>query len=82
MAKLNDPQTDGTEDPLEDEVSNDPFHPDNVQQVQLVVLMRIYDVLFGIYKELNVEDAKTVLNIHNNGKIAGPLPWLDLSEDE
>lgn len=56
--------------------SNDPFHPNNVQQVQLIASMRIYDVLMGIYKELAPVQAKKLFQWHEQGHVAGPLPWF------
>jgi hypothetical protein len=58
----------------------DPFAPEHVSGVQLIVLMRIYDVLLGIYREHNEEYAERLAELHNGGKVIGPLPWLDLTD--
>lgn len=63
------------------EKSNDPFHPDNVQAVQLITLMRIYDVLMGLYKAQAPVDAKKLFQWHEQGFIAGPLPWYSGEPD-
>jgi hypothetical protein len=63
------------------DVSNDPFSPENVDGVQAIILMRIYDVLLGLYREQNAEYAERLVELHEAGKIMGPLPWLDLSEE-
>ena len=71
----------GPADPVQ---NDDPFHPSNVAGVQLIVQMRIYDVLLGILANLN-EQGEELSNIlietHNNGKIMGPLPWIDTTEE-
>lgn len=71
---VDEPQASGTED-------NDPFSPNNVGKVQLIVLMRIYDVLMAQLGKDHPEAAEALNDIHSNGKILGSLPYLDLSED-
>lgn len=66
------------EPPVED---NNPFSDTNVKQVQLVVLMRIYDVLMALLQESDAELAGQLHALHEQGKILGSLPWLDLSQD-
>jgi len=67
---------------LEDAVDDqDPFGPKNVAKVQLIVLMRIYDVLHGILATGNEELSNIILATHDAGKVMGPLPWLDLTEE-
>lgn len=63
----------------------DPFGPQNVAKVQLIVLMRIYDTLNGILAvqgEKGEELSNIILATHDAGKVMGPLPWLDLTETE
>ena len=70
---------------MSEEVNNDPFHPDNVAKVQLIVLMRIYDVQMAILANLNEDGEKASEYIHQQhqlGKIVGSLPWLDLSDEQ
>lgn len=64
------------------EDSNDPFSEQLVKQVQLIVLMRIYDVGMAILNELDEDVAKNLHLVHREGKIIGSLPYLDLSGDE
>jgi hypothetical protein len=64
------------------EKNNDPFTPENAPAVQLIVLMRIYDVLLGLFAEANKEHADKLVELHNNGGVLGPLPWLDLTSKE
>jgi len=71
------------EDSNDDNVlSNDPFSEQLVKQVQLIVLMRIYDVGMAILNELDEDVAKNLHLVHREGKIIGSLPYLDLSGDE
>jgi hypothetical protein len=60
----------------------DPFAPENVGAVQLIVQMRIYDVLMAMYTEQNPGKANILINLHEQGKILGPLPAIDLSNKE
>ena len=73
MSDLDDDRS-GVED-------SDPFGPKNVAKVQLIVLMRIYDVLHGILATGNEELSNIILATHDAGKVMGPLPWLDLTEE-
>lgn len=62
------------------EEDNDPFSPVNCPKLSLVVQMRIYDVLMAILNEQNTEMADTLDRIHAAGKVAGALPYIDLTE--
>ena len=59
----------------------DPFSTENAPGLSLVVLMRIYDVLLGIYTEQNSEKAAILMQIHEEGGIVGSLPHLNLGEE-
>lgn len=50
-------------------------------QAQLIVSMRIYDVLMAIYTEMTDGTAKAdhLMAIHQNGGLLGPLPALNLN---
>jgi hypothetical protein len=56
----------------------DPFDPVNVGKVQLIVQMRIYDVLLAILSETNDAKAEALVELHSQGRVVGPLPILDL----
>jgi hypothetical protein len=58
----------------------DPFDPDVAPAVQLIVQMRIYDVLMAILTNLDKEAAANLYTLHSGGKVMGSLPWIDLSE--
>lgn len=68
MAELDDAGVENT----------DPFSPENVPSVNLVVNMRIYDVLMAIYTHLDEDGAEALHNLHEDGKILGALPYLNL----
>lgn len=66
-----------TEDPFTPETGvEDPFHKDNVGTVNAIMLMRIYDVLMGLYTETNPAAAHALLEMHTDGIIFGPMPSL------
>lgn len=61
-------------------VDSDPFSPLNAPKLQLVVSMRIYDVLMALLNETNGEVADNLHAIHSRGKVIGSLPFIDLSD--
>ena len=61
-------------------VQNDPFSPEEAPGVSLIVLMRIYDMLCGIYTHLDHDRATALMEIHSKGGLVGPLPALKLDE--
>lgn len=56
----------------------DPFAPGNVEAFQLITLMRVYDVLLGIYTHLDGDRAVALMELHAQGKVLGSLPNLNL----
>lgn len=46
--------------------------------IAAISLLRIYDVLMCMYAETNEDDARALIELHNNGKLRAQLPWLDL----
>ena len=60
--------------------TDDPFAFPNAPGLNLIVNMRIYDVLLGLYLEKNPERAKALMDIHAAGKILGSLPTYDPGE--
>jgi hypothetical protein len=55
------------------EAKYDPFGKD-VQQAQLIVSMKIYDVLLAMLGEMNEKAGKDLDILHSNGVIAGLGP--------
>lgn len=53
---------------------NDPLSPHNAPGISLIVLMRVYDVLMGLYTEANPDQARTLMEIHAAGSLLGPSP--------
>lgn len=66
--------SDDTSDDENRPVDRDPFSPDNVQQVQLIVQMRLYDVTMALLTEINSEVAYDLYEAHKQGKILGFPP--------
>lgn len=71
MAELEEPDGDlpGNE--------GDPFSSANAPGLTLITSMRIYDVLLGIYFEMNPEKASALMEKHLKGHVVGPLPNYD-----
>lgn len=50
----------------------------NLSLVNTVTLMRIYDVLLGMYSNINPEEADALVKLHEAGDFAGPNPaWIE-----
>lgn len=58
----------------------DPFSPTNAPALQLLTLMRIYDVLMAKLAAEHPMAAEKLDEIHSNGKLMGSLPWLDMED--
>jgi len=67
MAELTDP----TED-------NDPLSDKNVHTVNAITLMRIYDVLSALLTSVAPDEAEALLEAHADGKLIGPMPYLNM----
>lgn len=52
---------------------NEPVE-DETHIAQLVVSMRIYDVLMALLREENEDVARSLLELHATGALAGPSP--------
>lgn len=50
------------------------FSPEEAPGVQLIVQMRLYDVLMAVLTELNSDLAANLIEAHAEGRIVGPLP--------
>ena len=56
---------------------------DNLGVVNTITLMRIYDVLMGIYSNMNPDEADAMVKMHEQGIFATPDPvWLQPKEEE
>lgn len=51
------------------DVTPDPFSAQGAPGVQLIVQMRIYDVLLGIYTHLDPEKAEKLADVHRSGAV-------------
>jgi hypothetical protein len=82
MAELYDPDghADGYE-PFPAEESYDPFAASNVHQAQLIVLLRIYDLLAVQGLSVNPEATRPILELHARGGIMSPPPYFIPPED-
>lgn len=55
----------------------DPTSPEHAPGLSLIVLMRIYEVQMALLREVNPEFASRLLQLHEEGKISTPMPWID-----
>lgn len=55
---------------------------DNLQIVNFITLRRIYDVLLGIYSNINPGEADALANLHQDGFFASPDPALAELRDD
>lgn len=63
-------------DAAKETASQDPLAPENIPVVQLITILRIYDILGALLNKLDPKMAEEVLNGHENGKILGPSPRI------
>lgn len=63
-------------------IEDDPFSPEMAPAVSLIVSLRIYDVLMAILTKMDAKAAADLYALHNDGKVIGSLPWLDMSDGE
>lgn len=54
----------------------DAFSPTNAPGVNLIVNMRIYDVLMAIYTHLDKEGATDLLKLHQSGVVLSSAPMF------
>jgi hypothetical protein len=52
----------------------------DMQQMQLVVSLRIYDALATLIMQTNKEDAEKLLAMHSKWEYIGPLPFQTTEE--
>ncbi len=53
-----------------------PLAPDNIQVVQLITLLRIYDVLMALLDNENAAVAEQLLNLHKEGTLMASSPYM------
>lgn len=59
---------------------NEPdFEPMTTEEAHLITLMRIYDVLLGIYTNMDEVKAEALMELHGLGRLLGPIPAFDLA---
>lgn len=54
---------------------------EHIHLVNFITLRRIYDVLLGIYSNINAAEADTLANLHDAGLFASPEPSYVVGED-
>ena len=63
--------------PTDADAQTDAFAPDVAPGLQLIMLMRIYDVMMGLYMEAAPEKAEELLNAHLEGFVIGASPGFN-----
>lgn len=63
---------------VEEEI--DPFSPEYAPKLQLIVSMRIYDVLMALLTSEDETLAERLHELHADGKIMGSLPFINLTD--
>lgn len=61
---------------------NDPFTPENAVVWQLIVQMRIYDVLMGIMNKLDEKSADIIYEAHQAGRLVSDFPRFGFVPEE
>lgn len=54
---------------------------EHVHLVNYITLRRIYDVLLGIYSNVNPQEADSLAQLHDAGLFASPEPSYVVGED-
>lgn len=62
------------EKPSDAGTSGDPFSYQEAPGVSLIVLMRIYDVMMGMYTEMAPDKADAMIEAHAQGILIGSTP--------
>lgn len=64
----------------EPRASTNPFESEEAIAASLIVQMRIYDVLLAMLTKVDEGAANKLIDLHANGKILGPLPYLNMGD--
>lgn len=54
---------------------------DNLGQANAIMLWRIYDVLIGIYSNINEDEARRLVEAHDDGLFISPPPSYRVEGD-
>lgn len=54
---------------------------DSIAQASAIILWRIYDVLIGIYSNINPEEAARMVELHKDGFVISPPPAYRAERD-
>jgi len=65
----------------DEEELSDAFDENASSVVQTILLMRIYDMLTCIARGINPTEAEVIFKGHAMGKIFGPAPSFDMSNE-
>lgn len=57
------------------------FHPDNLEQVKLIMMMRLYDLQLALLSVYDAEKATALAAMHEEGHILCPAPAFIGEED-
>lgn len=74
----NDSQVSLGDEPVEEEQPLDAMSPEVSPGLSLIVQLRTYDVLMALYRHFDQDKADKLVALHEEGKILGPLPYLDM----
>ncbi|WNM73288.1 hypothetical protein SEA_LIANDRY_23 [Streptomyces phage Liandry] len=66
---------------MTDKTETDMFDEDASSVVNAIMLMRIYDMLTCIARGVNKEEAEIIFRGHALGKVFGPAPSFDMSDE-
>jgi hypothetical protein len=66
---------------MTDKTETDMFDEDASPVVNAIMLMRIYDMLTCIARGVNKEEAEIIFRGHALGKVFGPAPSFDMSDE-
>lgn len=62
-------------------MSEEPFFPtDQVEDIKVITLMRIYDVLISIFMMDHEAEASKLVELHKAGGLLIPDPFIDPAE--
>lgn len=54
------------------------FSAEDARQMDSITLMRIYDLLGALLTHFDEDTATAILEAHAEGKLVGPLPYLNI----
>ncbi|WXW92518.1 hypothetical protein SEA_ENYGMA_25 [Streptomyces phage Enygma] len=60
----------------------DVFDKDAYEVVNTIMLLRLYDIMMCVARGVNPDEAVKLLALHKAGKIAGPPPSWDMTDND